>query len=493
MMDQGRVVEEGPPGADLRRARDRAGARLRGQDPAALRRPLLLCRAPARPGHLPGGARLGGGSSPAGRSPAQGGDDRESADQKYRSARNGVMSWSGSRPRTSSAVSFAAIGPAVKPIQGNMVEEEAGHARHLAQDRLPVRRAVDDRGPGAQQPHAADRRHDTLGDAQVGGAASAGPSTGRPLAGSRRAGQPPPIRRAPSRASASGSASRRRSRAGAGRGAPPASVTLTWIGCPSIGRSSPTMRRPRPASAPAQLTTRRARIAAAPVAASEAVALALAARAAPCGAASSPRAAGPRGRRRAWRGAGWPCPRPGRRRRRSSPRRRRVRAARSSARPSISIGSPAARSIAALRSISRIWASVSATRSPPPERDLEVRAELRASRPTRGGSNSTISGMVGAKFARPGLALQPEGLVRDLGVDAAGVAARGLRVEVVALEQRDLDALAGEVVGRGAAGEPAADRPARRSASAVPKGLLPADGGPACAMITSARETQSRG
>ena len=120
MMDQGRVVEEGPPAQIFDAPADRAGARLRGQDPAALRRPLLLCRAPARPGHLPGGARLGGGSSPAGRSPAQGGDDRESADQKYRSARNGVMSWSGSRPRRSWAVSLAAIGPAVKPIQGNM-------------------------------------------------------------------------------------------------------------------------------------------------------------------------------------------------------------------------------------------------------------------------------------------------------------------------------------------------------------------------------------
>ena len=47
--------------------------------------------------------------------------------------------------------------------------------------------------------------------------------------------------------------------------------------------------------------------------------------------------------------------------------------------------------------------------------------------------------------------------MRDLGVDAAGVAARGLGVEVVALDQHDLDALAGEVVGRRAAGEPAAD------------------------------------
>ena len=61
------------------------------------------------------------------------------------------------------------------------------------------------------------------------------------------------------------------------------------------------------------------------------------------------------------------------------------------------------------------------------------------------------------EVSRPALALAHEGFVRDLGVDAAGVAAGGLGIEVVALDQRDLDALAGQVVGRGAAGETAAD------------------------------------
>ena len=61
------------------------------------------------------------------------------------------------------------------------------------------------------------------------------------------------------------------------------------------------------------------------------------------------------------------------------------------------------------------------------------------------------------EVARPTVAQAHEGFVRDLSVDAAGVAAGGLSIEVVALDQRDLDPFAGQVVGRGAAGEPAAD------------------------------------
>ena len=57
----------------------------------------------------------------------------------------------------------------------------------------------------------------------------------------------------------------------------------------------------------------------------------------------------------------------------------------------------------------------------------------------------------------PGLALGHEGLMRDLGVQAAGIGAGGLGIEVVALDERRLHAVAGEVIGRGDAGEPAAD------------------------------------
>ncbi len=63
----------------------------------------------------------------------------------------------------------------------------------------------------------------------------------------------------------------------------------------------------------------------------------------------------------------------------------------------------------------------------------------------------------GGENARPILALEHEGLMGDLGVDAAGIAARGLGVEIAALEQRDLDALAGQEIGRRRAGQPAAD------------------------------------
>jgi len=49
-----------------------------------------------------------------------------------------------------------------------------------------------------------------------------------------------------------------------------------------------------------------------------------------------------------------------------------------------------------------------------------------------------MSGMVGAKLR----AEAHERLVRDLGVDAAGVRSGGPSIEIVALDQRDLDPLA---------------------------------------------------
>ena len=47
--------------------------------------------------------------------------------------------------------------------------------------------------------------------------------------------------------------------------------------------------------------------------------------------------------------------------------------------------------------------------------------------------------------------------MRDLGVDAAGVRARGLRVQVEALDQQHGHAPARQIIGRGGTGEAAAD------------------------------------
>jgi len=65
--------------------------------------------------------------------------------------------------------------------------------------------------------------------------------------------------------------------------------------------------------------------------------------------------------------------------------------------------------------------------------------------------------VVAGEVARPGLALGHKGLVRDLGVQAAGVAPGGLRVEIVALDERDLDAFTRQIIGGRAPGQPAAD------------------------------------
>ena len=97
-----------------------------------------------------------------------------------------------------------------------------------------------------------------------------------------------------------------------------------------------------------------------------------------------------------------------------------------------------------------------AHQKPAAEREFEIAAELGLQplpEPDRGQHQRDGGG----EDARPILALDHEGLMGNLGMDAAGIAARGLGVEIAALEQSDLDALAGEEIGRRRAGEPAAD------------------------------------
>ena len=65
--------------------------------------------------------------------------------------------------------------------------------------------------------------------------------------------------------------------------------------------------------------------------------------------------------------------------------------------------------------------------------------------------------MVDANRVDPRLALGQERFHRDLGMDAAGVRARRLRVQVEPLDQQHGHALARQVIGRGGTGEPAAD------------------------------------
>ena len=57
--------------------------------------------------------------------------------------------------------------------------------------------------------------------------------------------------------------------------------------------------------------------------------------------------------------------------------------------------------------------------------------------------------------------------MRDLRVQAAGIGARGQRVEIVALDQRDRHAVGGQVIGGGAAGQAAADHDHVRIEAAI--------------------------
>ena len=110
------------------------------------------------------------------------------------------MSVSGSRPRIASATELGRDRAGAEAQPGEQAQPEAGDPRHLAQDRAPVVGAVDDRGPGPQQLDVAQCRDGTDRGAQVGADRIRDRPTGRPVAGSSLAGQPPPIRRPPERA-----------------------------------------------------------------------------------------------------------------------------------------------------------------------------------------------------------------------------------------------------------------------------------------------------
>jgi hypothetical protein len=71
------------------------------------------------------------------------------------------------------------------------------------------------------------------------------------------------------------------------------------------------------------------------------------------------------------------------------------------------------------------------------ERDLEVAAEL-GLQPGPDPDRLEHERNGRREVSRPAVAQAHEGFVRDLGVDAAGVAAGSLGIEVVALDQRDL-------------------------------------------------------
>ena len=171
------------------------------------------------------------------------------------------MSRLGLRPRTSSAVTSAEIGPAVKPIQGNMFMKNPGSPgtspRIGFQSSVPLTIA----GQTAQQPRRGQRRHHMLSDGEIGAAAN----RNRPpaVAGVRASGSSAPASRRRSGrcrcAPASGSASRRRNRRDACTSGATGSVTLTWIGWPWMrqldAQHGGDLRPPR---RPPQLTTRRA-------------------------------------------------------------------------------------------------------------------------------------------------------------------------------------------------------------------------------------------
>ena len=93
---------------------------------------------------------------------------------------------------------------------------------------------------------------------------------------------------------------------------------------------------------------------------------------------------------------------------------------------------------------------------PARQRDLEVGAKL-GLQPGPQADRGDHQRDGRREAAGPGLALLEERLERDLGVDAAGVGAGRLRVELAALDQQHVGAAAGEIVGDGGAGEPAAD------------------------------------
>ena len=121
------------------------------------------------------------------------------------------------------------------------------------------------------------------------------------------------------------------------------------------------------------------------------------------------------------------------------------------------MSSPRARSSAALRSIVAHLASVVATRMPPPHAHLEIGAELAGQHRPHLDRAAHQQPTRRREGARPGVALFARRAVRDLRVQAAGIGARGERVEVAALDQRHADAVVGQVIGGRAAGQAAAD------------------------------------
>ena len=162
-----------------------------------------------------------------------------------------------------------------------------------------------------------------------------------------------------------------------------------------------------------------------------------------------------RGRRREPPSAGWPCPRSGRRRRRQ--------VGREVGRHPAQVGRGQDLDRQPLRALDRGLALqvaelplVLGHHQPARQRHLEVGAELGLEpgpEPDRGDHQRDGR----REAAGPGLALLEERLERDLGVDAAGVGARGQRVDLAALDQQHVGAAARQIVGDGGAGEAAAD------------------------------------
>ena len=98
-----------------------------------------------------------------------------------------LIATSGSRPSIASATDLAAIGPALKPSQGNRLSQKPGNSRDLAQDRTPVVGAVDDRGPDRSSCALAQRRDRPDRGLEVG-TDRIGSMAGRPVPGSSLAG-----------------------------------------------------------------------------------------------------------------------------------------------------------------------------------------------------------------------------------------------------------------------------------------------------------------